>query len=179
MRHTANVVTAARDAALAVKKAREQEHTQREQVRWLTTKRLGLDTAIEVFERVLGIDLDSAPTKRQQNQLDVLVQLYRRSTGIEGRTAWDAFNTVSSLLSRLVPRVQVVRIPVPPTVDSLVIGLHRTLTALEDAANAHASAAEKHRVLARESEQAAIIADGAASRASRIANKIAAIVACP
>ena len=83
----------------------------------------------------------------------------------------------SSLLSRFVPKVQVVRIPVPPTVDSIVIGLNRTLTALEDAASAHAEAAEKHRVLARESEQAAIIADGESSRASRIADKIAAIVA--
>lgn len=95
VRHTTNVVTTASGAAVAVKKAREFEAQQRNQVRSLAAKRVSLDDAAEVFERVLAIDPDGAPTKRQENQFDALVQLFRRGTGNEGRTAYDAFNAVT------------------------------------------------------------------------------------
>lgn len=84
---------------------------------------------------------------------------------------------IKRLLHRFVPRVQVVHIPAPPDVDSLVVGLNRTLAGLRSASVAHSAIAEKHRDLARQSEKAAIAADAEAQRAIRVAVKIAAIVA--
>lgn len=84
---------------------------------------------------------------------------------------------IKRLIDRFVPRVQVVHLPSPPSVDSLVVGLNRTLASLQEAARAHSAAAERHRDLAREAEQAAVLADAESLRATRVAVKIASIVA--
>lgn len=98
VRHTSSVVTSAQQAALAVRQARESELVKRAEVRSLTTKRVALDTAVELFSRLLDIDPDAAPSTRAQNNHDTLVDLFRRGTGTDGRTAWDAFNAVTEFV---------------------------------------------------------------------------------
>jgi hypothetical protein len=61
-------------------------------------KRVDVDAAVEIFNRLLDIDPDSAPSTRTQNNHDSLMQLFRRGTGNEGRTAWDVFNSVTEFV---------------------------------------------------------------------------------
>jgi hypothetical protein len=57
-----------------------------------------LTESVSVFNRILDINADVAPSTRQQNNLDRVVSLFRRGTGTEGRTAWDAFNAVTEFV---------------------------------------------------------------------------------
>lgn len=98
VRHTSNVLTSAKHAAMAVRTARESELQQREEVRSLTMKRMDLDAVAEFFNRLLDINPDQSPSTRAQHNHDTLVQLFRRGTGTEGRTAWDAFNAVTEFV---------------------------------------------------------------------------------
>lgn len=98
VRHTTNVVFAAKTAADVVAKARESEIAARAQLRMLAEKRISVDTAVKVYRDILEVPADTAPEGRVKNNLDALVSLFRDGAGNEGRTAWDAFNSVTEFV---------------------------------------------------------------------------------
>jgi phage/plasmid-like protein (TIGR03299 family) len=98
VRHTTNVVTASRDAASIVLKARESEVFARAEVTSLTTKRITADGALAVYRTAMGVKEGEDPAARVSGNLDSLMGLFRNGTGTEGRTAWDAFNATTEFV---------------------------------------------------------------------------------
>jgi phage/plasmid-like protein (TIGR03299 family) len=101
VRHTTNVVTAAKVAAKAVQIADESGVYAQAALRKLAAKRLTVDEVVPVYRNLLEVAPEvktEGISVRVRNNLDELVTLFRRGTGNEGRTAWDAFNAVTEFV---------------------------------------------------------------------------------
>jgi len=98
VRHTTNVLSAAKDAVAAVTKANESDAFALGQLRSLAAKNITVDRAVAAYRTLLEVPEGEEPSTRVKGNLDTLVSLFREGTGTNGRTAWDAFNAVTEFV---------------------------------------------------------------------------------
>ena len=97
IRHRGDVTGKVGAAAAAVEQALKAKSDIQRFFQKAAQTKLPLDAFVAVVEQALEVsrDKDGSLPGRVQGKVDVMVDLFKRGTGNDGKTAWDAFNAIS------------------------------------------------------------------------------------